>query len=88
MTTIETLPELAQQYTDEQVEALIVWHMNLPLSELRSRQKVHNSQIKMAHKQGKHDVLVSEQMKADLVTDAVSRKVFGIPLPGSHTRRV
>lgn len=76
---------LAQEMTPVQIEEVVVWLATLPLAELRKRQAIHRAQITLAYEQGKDAVCHSEQIRADMVTDAISRKVFGAPQGGFHS---
>lgn len=79
------VPQLAQDFTPQQVEAYVAYLATQPLKELRKRQNIHRQQITLAYNQNKPTIMESEQRKFDMTTDAVSRRTFGVPQHGLHT---
>ncbi len=78
------LPRLAQDYTPEQIESVIAWLVTLPLAELRKRQDIHARQRSIAVSRDLSPVALSEQIRFDMTSDAVSRQTFGEPQSGTH----
>ena len=83
--TGEPLPRLMQDTPPETVEALVLWHMQLPMRELRQRRDIHREQKQMALRQNMLPEAISEGMRDDLVTDAIWRLEYGCPMHGRHT---
>lgn len=74
MSEIGSLPQYAQDYTPEQVEACISYLASLGVPELRHRQALWNQQIVMAWDQGKNDRLVEDMnLKAEQIRQAIVR---------------
>jgi hypothetical protein len=76
------LPRLAQDYTEEQREACVAYLATLPLSTLRERQDIKNSEIRTAYdKSGGGvyfmDLLASIQEQAEMITLAIIRQQYG-----------
>lgn len=80
------LPQRASQCTVDQVERVVLFLAEKPLSELRRRQKIIESQIRHAHRRAGSEpsnrvrmleALEDLQAMHDRVTIAVWRKEFG-----------
>lgn len=84
MNAPEGMPRLAQDMTSAQIEECIAWFATLPLKDLRQRQSIHGEQAELAAAKGYDAVAYSEQIKFDMVTDAISRKTTGDPMGGLH----
>lgn len=81
------LPRLAQDMSEEQVEDVVVWLSEQPMTDLRQRRDIHEEQWLRAYDMGQTDVANSEARKADMTSDAIWRKETGIPLMGRHNTR-
>ncbi len=79
MTNFTDLPRYAQDYTSSQRERVIKFYVDQPLDKgrlnLRQRQSIAEEQIKLAHAQGKTDVLRSQQVTLHMLTKAIMRKI-------------
>ncbi len=79
MSNFTDLPRYAQDYTPSQRERVIKFYAGLALDKgrlnLRQRQSIAEEQIKLAHAQGKSDVLRSQQATFDMLTKAIMRKI-------------
>jgi len=80
------LPKRITDYSAEQTERVVLFLVEKPLSELRRRQEVIESQIRLAHRRAGNEpsnrgrmleVLEDLQAMHDHVSSAVWRKEFG-----------